>query len=230
MRIHLALVLGLVVFSACATDTEPTPSLEPSGPVGDGKSDGSCPNVPAFIQPTAPPQYSCGALQSQHQRIFDDVNRFWGSSITACSCGPDFPEGCDGAFSLFEHGYVWLGETFLAGLLASGSWSPIYYVMAHEVGHEIQGHYNAFAPTTQQRELTADCLAGYYLGSLSCRGLTSRTDIVIALRTACIIADGTGDPVRDRETHGTCDQRANALAAGIDAYYAGALPLTACAL
>jgi predicted metalloprotease len=86
------------------------------------------------------------------------------------------------------------------------------------------------APTTQQRELTADCLAGYYLGSLACRGLVTEEDVKTTLATACIIADGTGDPIADLATHGTCEQRVKSVAVGMNAYLAGDSALAACAL
>jgi predicted metalloprotease len=76
----------------------------------------------------------------------------------------------------------------------------------------------------------ADCLAGYYLGSLTCRGIATADDIRTTLLTACVIADGTGDPIGDLETHGTCQQRATAVAVGLRAYLAGQPPIAACRL
>lgn len=216
----------LVMLVGC---TEPaTGDLVPSGDIG--KGDGFCPIVPTLIAPTAAPEFSCGPLDPVNAQLMADVNRFWGANVQACACGPDFPSGCEGAFSLFSKGQIYIGLDFINGLSASGSLMPAQYVYAHEFGHEIEGHFNAFAATTQQRELTADCLAGYYLGSLVCRGLATERDIRTTLATACIIADGTGDPIADRETHGTCEQRATSVAFGIDAYLAGVAPLAACAL
>lgn len=221
-------ILLCVVLAACATDAES--ELAPAGPVEQGKGDGFCPAVPARIAPTTLSQYSCGPLDSVNASLAADVNRFWGSQVVACSCGPDFPEGCEGAFSLFTEGYIYIGVPFVNGLAASGSIMPAQYVFAHEFGHELQGHYVGLAPTTQQRELQADCLAGYYLGSLVCRGHANLRDVVATLTTACIIADGTGNPVTDLATHGTCEQRAQSVALGMQAYLDNQLPLTACRL
>jgi hypothetical protein len=223
-------ILFIVLITACAEGSSSTDELVPSGPVQAGKGDNFCPGVPARIAPTTPPPYSCGRLDPVNAAIAADVNRFWGSSVVACACGPDFPEGCEGAWSLFDTGYIYLGVPFLDGLGTSGSRMPAQYVVAHEFAHEIQGHYNAFAPTTQQRELTADCLAGYYLGSHVCRGTVTERDLITTLATACIIGDGTGDPIADLETHGTCEQRVESVKAGIRAYFAGEAPLEACAL
>lgn len=212
----------------CTTEAES--ELAPTGPVEQGKGDSFCPAVPARIAPTRLPQYSCGRLDSVNTAMAADVNRFWGSQVVACACGPDFPEGCEGAYSLFDQGYIYIGVDFVNGLAASGSLMPAQYVFAHEFGHEIQGHFVGLAPTTQQRELQADCLAGYYLGSLVCRGSVNRNDVITTLATACIIADGTGNPITDLATHGTCDQRAQSVARGMQAYLNSELPLTACAL
>jgi len=217
-----------MLLAACATESES--ELAPSGPVEQGKGDGFCPTVPARIAPTTLPDYSCGRLNAVNGTIMADVNRFWASNVVGCACGPDFPEGCIGAWSRMTTGYVWIGEDFLATFNASGSYMPAEYAISHEFGHEIQGHYNALAPTTQQRELTADCLAGYYLGSHVCRGTATQQDLIATLATACLIADGTGNPITDLNTHGTCQQRMQAVTAGIEAYLTGALPLTACLL
>jgi predicted metalloprotease len=133
-----------------------------------------------------------------------------------------------GAFSLTHFGWIWTNSAFVDGLLSSGSQMPGAYLYAHELGHEIQGHFNALPATTQLRELNADCLAGFYLGSLICRGAVTRDDIATTLGTACVIADGTGDPVADQRTHGTCDQRVSAVARGISAYLSSADALASC--
>jgi predicted metalloprotease len=201
--------------------------LEPEGSVG--KADGRCPFVPARIAPTAAPPYSCTPVDPITQQLFADVNQFWSSNVTVCACGPDFPEGCAGGFSLFEHGYVWVGTEFARWLVdQTQSLMSLRMLLSHEFGHELQGHYNGFAPTVLQRELSADCLSGYYVGSLACRGIASERDIMGTLALACQLGDGTGDPIADRDSHGTCDQRRDAVARGIDAYYQNMPPLHAC--
>jgi len=227
MRCLVAFVLGVV--ASCTA--EPEAELAPTGPVQEGKGDAYCPTVPARIAPTTLPLFSCGPLDATNAAIAADVNRFWGSNVIACACGPDFPKGCEGAFSLFTTGYVWIGVDFINTITRSaGSYMPAEYAVAHEFGHEIQGHYNARGPFTLQRELSADCLAGYYLGSLVCRGTATQHDLIATLTTACVIADGTGDPIVDLGTHGTCEQRVQSVSFGIEAYLNGQLPLDACAI
>jgi hypothetical protein len=219
-------LLVCVLIAGCAG--EHGSELAPSGPVEQGKGDAFCPTVPAGIAPMTLPRYSCGALDAVNGAIANDVNRFWGSQVTACACGPDFPSGCEGAWSLSGTGYIWIGTDFTNGLGASGSFMPAQYVFAHEFGHEINGRFGGAGPSTQQRELAADCLGGYYLGSLVCRGQATERDLATVLGTACIIADGTGNPLTDLQTHGTCEQRVTSVARGIRAYLDGELPLVAC--
>jgi len=221
-------LLPVLVVAACA-EGGPADGLAPSGPVTPGKGDQSCPIVPADIMATQAP-YWCGPVDSVNGGLMSDVNHFWHSHVLACGVGPDFPEGVDGAWSLFDYGTIYVGLAFVNGLATSGSLMPAQYVYAHEFGHELEGHYGMRAPTMQQRELTADCLAGYYLGSVVCRGLATEQDVKTTLATACIIADGTGNPITDAETHGTCEQRMTSLAVGMKAYLAGDRPLDACAL
>lgn len=218
----------LVLASACG---ETMGDLAPDALPEAGKGDGFCPSVPASIVADVVPPFSCGPVDPLGAAVMAEVNGFWSSQVGLCGCGPDFPQQpCDGAYSLFDRGWIYYDPAFLAGLTASGSFAPSFYVLAHEMGHEIQGHFDALAPTTLQRELGADCLAGYYLGSLVCAGRTSAADIRATLATACIIADGTGDPVADLATHGTCAQRAASVEFGIEAYLRGDPALASCAL
>lgn len=230
MRVVLVGLAMIGCVSCVGAEPESELELEPAGQ--DGKHDGvgACPTVQAAIAPTAPTRYSCGALPPVHAAIMADVNAFWGSQVVGCACGPVSPAGhCTGAWSLFNTGYVYIGVEFLDGLTSSiGTWTPAQMVYAHEFAHEIQGHFNAFAATELQRELMADCLAGYYLGSLLCRGLATEHDVRAALATSCVIADGTGDPVADLDTHGTCEQRMQEVDVGIRAYQARSNPLAAC--
>src|SRR5262245_29444035 len=100
-------LLVCVAIAGCAG--EQGAELAPTGTVEQGKGDGFCPTVPARIAPATLPRYSCGGLDAVHTAIANDVNRFWGSQVTACACGPDFPSGCEGAWSLFGTGYIWIG-------------------------------------------------------------------------------------------------------------------------
>lgn len=213
-----------ILLAACSTES--SPSLAPEGEPG--KGDGFCPGVAANIQTTIAAPFSCGAVDAESASVMTDVDRFWGSQVSLCACGPDYPDACEAA-TAHSGGWVYASNSFLAGLRTSGSGMPGAYVLAHEFGHEIQGVFGV-PQTTQLKELQADCLAGYYLGSLVCRGVVTQADVKVTLATACIIADGTGDPIGDLDTHGTCDQRASAVANGMSGYLSGEDALFACRL
>lgn len=218
--------LVLVLGAACADDdSELTPDRvpEPSAP---GKSDGFCPGVVAGMVPRTAPTQFCGPADAASTSLLADVNRFWSSQIGLCACLPG-TAGCVAA-SAHSTGWIYANLEFVADLRASGSDMPAAYVYAHEVGHMIQGYFDVLPALEQPKELMADCLAGYYLGSLVCRGVVTRYDLTATLATACVIADGTGDPIADLSTHGTCEQRATSVAAGIAAYLAGRPALAAC--
>jgi hypothetical protein len=238
---HLVLCVGamtkqlatvvLMIVAGCAdgsssTDLAPDRAPQPAVP---GKSDAICPTVNAGFVPQIQAPHLCGPLDSTSQSLTGDVNRFWNSQVGFCACGPDYPDECLGA-TAHGGGWVYANLEFVADLRTSGSDMPAAYVYAHEFGHEIQGYLDAIPPVEQKKELQADCLAGYYLGSLSCRGITTIDDVRATLATACVLADGTGDPIRDRDTHGTCEQRARSVAIGMDAYLAGEPALSACSI
>lgn len=227
-RLATALVFALI--AGCA---EPgAEDLQPEGvpaPAVPGKSDAFCPTVAAFVGVTEPPQYSCAPLDVASAAETADINRFWTSQVAYCSCGPDYPSGqCEGATAM-TGGWVYASLPFIADLRTSGSDLPSAYVYAHEMGHELQGAFNIIPPIEQVKELQADCLAGYYIGSLVCKGAATKADVLATLATACVLADGTGDLAADLNTHGTCEQRAGWVAAGIDGYFAGKAAFSVCA-
>ncbi len=200
--------------------------LAPNGTVGGGKGDGACPIVEASIGVSSPQEFVCGAVSSRSAAEMADINRFWGSETALCACGPDQPD-CSNATAM-QGGWIYASNDFLEGLRSSGSNMPTQYVLAHEFGHEIQGVVG-IPEIEQVKELQADCLAGYYLGSLVCRGLVTDADVRATLATACLIADGTGDPVGDLQTHGTCAQRNSMVTRGMRGYLASQPALAVCA-
>jgi Putative neutral zinc metallopeptidase len=221
-----ALMLISVVYVACATD-EPASDLTPEGGAP-AKADGFCPIVDANIPTIGAPPHLCGAVDAYNNALMTGVNKFWSLSATVCGCGPDNPAGCDAALASVG-GWIFVNQAFIADLARSGSHIPAAYVYAHEFGHEIQGAYGILPAITLHKELAADCFAGYYLGSLVCEGRVNQVDVTSTLETACVIADGTGDPVADLHTHGTCRQRVSAVARGIEAYLRGASAIATCA-
>jgi hypothetical protein len=223
--LRLAVVLALAIPACTVADAES--DLAPAGPVASGKGDAGCPIIQASIGVTSPQEFICAPVSSRAALEMNDVNRFWGSRVALCGCGPDQPE-CSNATAM-AGGWIYASNEFIEGLRSSGSNMPTQYILAHEFGHEIQGVIG-IPPIEQVKELQADCFAGYYLGSLACRGLVSEADVRTTLNTACVIADGTGDPIKDLRTHGTCEQRSNSVAAGMRGYLASRSALVACSL
>ncbi|HEU0029279.1 MAG TPA: hypothetical protein VFQ53_01515 [Kofleriaceae bacterium] len=220
-------VLGL---GACAAEDTGDLAPQPPGPgqsLADNKTDAKCPIVPAHVMPSSPSEVSCAPLGDTTNALLADINQFWMSQTTACACGPDFPQSCThNAFGTLT-GWMYTSDEFIATLIATRGVVTARSVLAHEFGHLIQGMYGK-PELTQPTELQADCYSGYYLGSLVCRGLATEPDLVQTLANACIAADGTGDPIADLQTHGTCEQRASALAIGIHGYLTGTPALAAC--
>lgn len=219
-------IAAVLLASACATEAE-SPDLAPSGPVVSGKGDGFCPAVSANLGVTEPQQFLCAPVSARSAAEMADVNRFWASNVALCGCAADQPD-CSNATAM-TGGWIYASNDFVEGMRTSGSNMPTQYIFAHEFGHELQGVFGV-PSITQVKELQADCLAGYYLGSLSCRSLVTEADVVATLATACIIADGTGDPVSDLDTHGTCEQRVGAVVRGMRGYLANEAAFAACAL
>ena len=192
------------------------------------RADGFCPAVLAGITADPVPQRICLPPDPVAEGIMADVNQFWGSATQLCQCGPDSAGDCEfNAFSLFETGYIYYDPAVLNHFTDGGSLLPAYWILAHEFGHEIQGHF-AFSEIELARELGADCYSGYFLGSLSCRGGVTEADLMQTLEGACEGGDGIG--WLDLDSHGTCQQRVESVLAGIRAYLAGAPALESCFL
>jgi hypothetical protein len=230
MRTHqLLLAVSLTSsLAACMVGPDDEPLVPTGTTTIAGQGDGQCVTVPANIVPTAPPPFACGAVDSLSSSLLADINGFWGSNVGACNCIGDYDGPCVGANSRFELGWIYLQPGFIAQISSqSGTTTLGSYALAHELGHELQGH-NGVDGHLIQLELGADCLAGYYLGGKMCDEGIPQRDLQATLQFACSIADGNGDLAHDLESHGTCDQRMNAIKQGIDAYQRRQPPLVAC--
>jgi hypothetical protein len=222
-----ALALATAGAGCAGEDTDGL--LAPSeGPTDPGTADAVCPSVPvSVVRDQVPPQI-CVSPEAIPTFIMREVNGFWGSQVEVCRCGPDAAEDCQmNALSSYENGWIFYDPLLLAQLFAGGSQMPIYWMLGHEMGHEIQGHVTGVPSSAADREREADCLAGYFLGNVVCQGRVTESELIDALGAACDAGGGQGwfDP----GAHGSCADRLEAVEVGIAGYLAGDSAATACA-
>jgi len=142
---------------------------------------------------------------------------------------------CGGAYDVAGPHYcppdqtIYLDERFFEQLKAEygaeGGDVAEAYVIAHEAGHHIQNLLgmlsgNESAEASVQTELTADCLAGAWLGSIADQGVYEQDEITEALDAASAVGDdniqartqGTVQP--ETWTHGSSEARQRAVLLG----------------
>jgi uncharacterized protein len=142
---------------------------------------------------------------------------------------------CGGAFSMAGPHYcpldqnIYLDERFFEDLEAQfgarGGDIAEAYVIAHEVGHHLQNILGLLPETRSAEasiavELTADCLAGAWLGSLQSEDIFEEDEILEAVDAASAVGDdniqqrtqGTIQP--ESWTHGSSEQRKESLMRG----------------
>ncbi len=142
---------------------------------------------------------------------------------------------CGGASSLAGPHYcpldqtIYLDERFFEELKnkfdAQGGDVAEAYVIAHEVGHHVQAILNLLesSPSSESSittELTADCLAGAWLGSINTQGLYEQDEIAEAIDAASAVGDdniqqrtqGTIQP--ETWTHGSSAERKQSVMRG----------------
>lgn len=143
--------------------------------------------------------------------------------------------GCGGAMSMVGPHYcpldqqIYLDERFFDQLQAEfgaqGGDVAEAYVIAHEVGHHVQNLLglipeNRTAEASVQVELTADCMAGAWLGSLQSKGIFEEGEVREALSAASAVGDdniqqrtqGTVQP--ETWTHGSSAEREESVMLG----------------
>ncbi len=149
--------------------------------------------------------------------------------VTTSSCG--------GAQSLVGPHYcpadqtIYLDERFFEQLKAEfgaeGGDVAEAYVIAHEVGHHLQAQLNMLSgsPSSEEAirtELTADCFAGAWLGSLKDQNIYEQNEIFEAVDAASAVGDdniqqrtqGTVQP--ESWTHGSSEQRKQSVMLGYE--------------
>ncbi len=146
---------------------------------------------------------------------------------TTSSCGGAVSMAGPHYCPLDEH--IYLDERFfdeLEGKLgATGGDVAEAYVIAHEVGHHVQNVLglisdNGSAEASIRTELTADCLAGAWLGSLQSEGIFEENEILEAVDAAGAVGDdniqrrtqGTVQP--ETWTHGSGEERKDSVMLG----------------
>lgn len=186
------------------------------------------------IYPSNTPPLYCGPVDNVTQLMIDDINSFWGSQMYACSCGSDFIK-CKGNAIVFGstptdpgYGYIYYDDNFLVYLKnISNTFLTPAWLLSHEAGHNVQSAFSVAYPSTALKELSADCLSGYFLGGLICEGQTNKVEVESTLKILCTIDNGQS-AFFDPSGHGSCQERVSSISQGIDSYLNGALPLEAC--
>ena len=151
--------------------------------------------------------------------ITRDLGRFWNSQFIACDCSDTDPTCQNNAFVNSAYpGYIWYDDYLINSMTAWDSLVPVSYVMAHEAAHHIQFRHDISYPYPVNVELSADCMAGYFLGYLSCTGQVDGIDVDTAMNEICMVGDLPGTPWWDVNAHGTCQQRVTAALDGVAGY------------
>ena len=169
-------------------------------------------------------------------QFMTDINRLWTSSERACPCNSDAYSygGCaNNAFvTSASPGYAFYDTNFINSVIAADGNRPIggAIVMAHETGHNIQLQFGGEYQIPVNRELAADCFAGYFLGMVECDGQANMQDSMAAFSQSCANGDPAGEPWYAPGAHGSCQQRETAIQTGYAGYQAKQPPLNACAL
>lgn len=145
-----------------------------------------------------------------------------GCGVATTKVGPHF---CP------EDGTIYLDETFFDELKNrfGGDTGEVAqaYVIAHEVGHNVQSQLGVFnSPNAQTQEgmvaleLQADCYAGVWAYTQARNGIFENGEINQALSAAAAVGDDhvqrteTGTTNPETWTHGSSEQRVNAFTRG----------------
>lgn len=158
-------------------------------------------------------------IEATVEGILRDVGVFWNSSFVPCDCSDIDPDCQQNAFaSSAAPGFIWYDDLLIELLAESDSLVPVAYVMAHEAAHHIQYAHGYRFSHTIEAELSADCMAGYFFGYLSCTGQIDGIDVSASLGQICAAGDLPGTPWWDDDAHGSCLDRMTAAMSGVSGY------------
>lgn len=153
--------------------------------------------------------------------LFRDATQS-GCGVATAAVGPHY---CP------SDGVIYLDETFFDELKsrfgANTGEVAQAYVIAHEVGHNVQnqlGTFGAAGPSSQAEaieiELQADCFAGVWAYTIAKNGIFEGNEIEQALSAAAVVGDDniqsktTGQVNPETWTHGSSEQRVGAFKKG----------------
>jgi len=178
-----------------------------------------------------------GVFQAEGQEYQEPTLQLFSGQVQS-ACG--FASSASGPFYCPLDRKVYLVTTFFEQLDrqfgASGDFAQAY-VIAHEVGHNVQNLIGVLPKFNQMRqsmseaeanqmsvrvELQADCFAGVWAHFTAQKGLLEKGDVQEALNAAQQIGDDTlqkrtqGYVVPESFNHGTSEQRQEWLARGME--------------
>lgn len=213
----------MTLAAGCAADAGDVLAPATTPGEADGGAAGSCPSIPIGVVRDEVPPFICAPAEPLPVQVMKEVDAFWGSQVELCQCGPDVECAGDAVASV-EHGWIDY-DPALVSQLSGGDLTGVHWLLAHEMGHEIQGHLTGRPGDAEDAELEADCLAGVYLGSHVCQGRITEADLEALLGAACASGQlGWLDPA----THGSCADRVAEVRRGVEGYLAGASAADTC--
>jgi predicted metalloprotease len=213
---------------------DPTALLDPNQSLDTGSSSSPASSAPPTDEAGVMVSKVLGDTEDVWTRIFSDAGlRYPAPKLVLFT--DEVASACGGASSAMGPFYcprdqkVYIDLSFFHDLDrrfgAPGDFAQAY-VVAHEVGHHVQNVFGllqggASNAQSVQQELQADCLAGMWGHSASGRDYLESGDVEEGLRAAAAIGDDRiqratrGRVVPESFTHGSSDQRVQALRRGL---------------
>lgn len=158
-------------------------------------------------------------IEATVEGILRDLSVFWNSDFVPCDCSDIDPQCRLNAFaSRLAPGFIWYDDA-LVNLMSEGeSLIPVAYLMAHEAAHHIQFQHGYRFSLPIVAELSADCMAGYFLGYLACTGQVDGVDVEASMTAICEGGDLPSTPWWSENAHGTCEARVIMTISGVSGY------------
>lgn len=198
--------------------------------------------LPAAENGEQPPEFAgMDSYEDFSGRVLGSLDAYWEEQIegyapaTLVLFRERTSSACGGALSVVGPHYcpldrrIYLDERFFdeleAQFGATGGDVAEAYVIAHEVGHHVQNELGMLSDDRSPEvsvavELTADCFAGAWLGSLQTESIFEENEILEAVDAAGAVGDdniqrrtqGTVQP--ETWTHGSSEARKEAVMRG----------------